>query len=86
MLTIILKGIIYGVLVYCIFSILSLIVLLIATLFNDSVKGLVFGGNINLDISALKSIMLACIALYFIFNVILYIISYKIFKKGVNID
>lgn len=80
------KSIIYGIISYAVISIFSLVILLITSLFSDGVKGLLFGGSTIIDISIMKTIMWCCIGLYFIFNIVLFTISYKIFKKGVNID
>ena len=80
------KSVVYGLIVYMGSSILTLIILLISSLFSDGIKGLIFGGNGQLEFSMLVILMWIAVFIYAIYSVALYYVGNKLFTKGVNVD
>jgi len=80
------KSFLFGLMAYGISNGISLILILIASIFSQSVKGLLFGGNNEVEFSMLMVLVWCFVILYGIYNIILYLLTSKLFKKGVNID
>ena len=79
------NSIIYGFIFYTISQILLLLIMLVFGLFNPDIMSL-FTSNEAPSIDIFKKIMYFGIVLYILFIAIYYIISIKIFKKGVNVE
>lgn len=80
------KSVIFGIIVYLGSSSLSLIVMVISSLFNEGLKGLLFNGSGQLEFSLLVGLMWAAVIIYTIYCAIIYFVTNKLFNKGVNID
>ena len=80
----ILKSIIIGLATYGLSSLLILGIIYIIGLFNPTIMTL-FQNNMP-SASALKEIIYFSLAIYTIFNTVVYLISKTIFKKGVNVE
>ena len=78
------KSILFGLIIYFIMQAMILLIIFIIGLFNNDIMNL-FKTN-NMDFNSLKEIFKFSILIYIIYNIILYIMSNNIFKKGVNID
>ena len=81
-----LKSLLSGLVVYVVASNLSLLIMFIASMFNDSLSGLLFGNTFQIELSILKGLMLGAVFIYLVYCVVLYIITNKILSKGINID
>ena len=81
-----LKSTMYGFLAFMIPSIVTLIIVFIAGLFNPDIMNLFFSENDILNIDIMKNVLYLSIGLYVIYIAIYYKISSNIFVKGVNID
>jgi len=79
------RSIINGFAIYMIMQVLILGVLYIYGLFNPEVMNLI-NTTENIEIDAIKGCMYAAIGVYGVYSVILYVISKKQLKKGVNVD
>ena len=67
-------------------EILSIGMMLIAGLFNEGFKNILFGGSGEIQFDLLKVLMLLAIIIYSVYVVILYYLSVRKFNKGVNVD
>lgn len=72
--------------IYMIGSIASIGMMLIAGLFNEGFKNILFGGSGEIQFDLLKVLMLLAIIIYSVYIVILYYLSVRKFNKGVNVD
>lgn len=80
------KTFIYGFASYIVSTFVTLIVLIIWSLFDKELHGVVFGGNSNIDFSLIKVLMIFSIIIYVIYIMVLYYLSNKKLTKGINID
>jgi len=81
----IIKSIIYGFITYMLTQGLTLIIMFICGLFNKDIMNLFMTNNIqNIDI--LKYIMYGAIVLYIIYIISYYVIGFKLFNKGIDVD
>ena len=81
-----LKSVIYGFAVFMIPSIITLIILFVIGLFNPEVMNLFFSNNSMPELNVIKTVLYAGIALYVAYIAIYYVISTKLFEKGVNVE
>lgn len=82
----IMKSFLFGLMAYGIASSISLVFMLIVSLFNEGLRGLLFGSTDQIQISLLNGILWFSLFLYLAYCLILYAITNKILKKGINID
>ncbi len=80
----IVKSILIGLLCYVIISGVSLTILFIIAKFNPVIMELFTTDTPNME--AFKQLIYISLAMYFAYDVILYITSKKILEKGVNVD
>lgn len=81
-----LKSFIYGFGSYLAVSAVTIGMLLLGSLFNDSLKGIILGGTTYVDFNALKGIFVFTFFIYVVYNVIISYLMIKKINKGVNID
>lgn len=80
-----LKSIIYGVAFYMLTNAFTLVLILIAGLFNHDIMNLIKTSDmVNFDI--IKTVMLFAIILYTVLNIIYYAVGKIQLSKGVNVD
>lgn len=79
------KSIITGFALYIFTSVVTLILIYIAGLFNENVMNLINTTNIA-NVETIKYIMIAGIVIYSIYNIIYYLVGKKQLEKGVNVD
>ncbi len=80
-----LNSIIIGFAMYMIFNMVSVTAVFAAGLFNNQIMNLIKTSD-AIDTSVLKDLLLCAIALYAVYNVVLYIMGSKLLKKGVDIE
>lgn len=80
------KSFLFGLMAYGIANATSITILMISSIFSKDVKDLLFGGNDKMDYSLLIVMLWGCVILYSIYNVVLYLLTNNIFKKGINVD
>ena len=80
----IVKSIVYGFIIYIIFSALSLGILYISGLIDPSIMSLF--NNIKISSSSMKKMLTIGILEYFIYITLMYILGNKLLNKGVNVD
>lgn len=81
-----LKSVIYGFIIYMALNMVTIIGIVIVSLFNENLKGIIFGGNKQLEFRTLVNMLYSSLGIYLIYNVGLYYFTNKIFNKGVNIE
>lgn len=81
-----LKSFLFGLMAYGIASTISLVLLMVISLFNEGLHGLMFGGTEQVELSLLTGLLWFSLFIYTFYSVILYYITYKILNKGINID
>ena len=81
-----LKSTIYGFIGFMLPSIITLLILFIAGLFNTDIMNLFFTENVMPNIDIMKNVLYIAIGLYIMYIAIYYKISSYIFEKGVNVD
>lgn len=81
------KSLMFGIIAYMTATLITLILMLIASLFNNDLKGLLFGSSTaQLDFSLLKTLLWCAVGIYLIYSSVLYAITNKVLNKGINID
>lgn len=80
-----LKSVILGIVLYLATSTLTLVVIYIIGLFNQDVMNIVNTTDI-VNVDAIKSVMIAGIAIYMVYNVIYYLVGRMQLEKGVNVE
>ncbi len=70
---------------YMITQAVTLLIIYIVGLFNKDIMNIINTTNIP-NINAIKIIMFIGIAIYFVYNIIYYLIGKKFLGQGVNID
>ncbi len=80
----IIKSIVYGFIIYMLFSAISVSVLYIFGLLNPEIMTLFT--SMTVSSNTLKGMMLIAILIYGIYILITYFIGNKLFNKGVNVD
>lgn len=81
-----LKSVIYAILAYFIQNSIILILLLFVSIFDKGIYNLFFTGTTAVDYSSLMITAYICIGAYLVSGIALYILTNKIFNKGVNVD
>lgn len=81
----VLKSIIYGFGCYILTQILSLIIIFLVGFFNRDIMNL-FVTNDMININIIKIIMVCAIILYGGYLYIYYIVGFKLFKKGIDVE
>jgi len=76
----------FGLICYMIASIISIIIMVIVSLFDDGLKSIILGGTTVIEFELLKVLMIFASIIYVIYVVALYFINSKILKKGINIE
>ncbi len=79
------NSIIIGFAMYMIFNMVSVTAVFAAGLFSNQIMNLIKTSD-AIDTSVLKDLLLCAIALYAVYNVVLYIMGSKLLKKGVDIE
>jgi len=79
------KTIITGFALYLFTSTLTLGIIYVIGLFNKSIMNVINTTEI-VNVDAIKSIMIIGIGIYFVYNVIYYLVGKKLLEKGVNVD
>lgn len=80
------RSILFGIVIYFIGSIFSLLVMLFVSLFDKGLNNLLFSGSTIVEYSSIILILCVCLGLFIAYNVGLYFITNWQFNKGVNID
>lgn len=80
----IVKSIIYGFIIYIVFSFLSIGILYLSGLIDPSIMSLF--NNIKISSSSMKKMLIIGISEYFIYIILMYILGNKLLNKGVNVD
>lgn len=80
----IVKSIVYGFIIYIVFSVLSLGILYMSGLIDPSIMSLF--NNIKISSSSMKKMLIIGISSYFIYIILMYILGNKLLNKGVNVD
>ena len=80
-----LKSVILGIVLYLVTSTLTLAVIYIIGLFNQDVMNIVNTTDI-VNVDAIKSVMIAGIAIYSVYNIIYYLVGKMQLEKGVNVE
>ena len=78
------KSILFGLIIYFVLQAFIILIVFIIGLFNKDIMALFTSNKMTTDL--LKQILIFSNVIYFIYNVILYIVGNQLFKKGVNID
>ena len=81
-----LKSLLFGLMIYGISSTVSLVIMLIASLFSSEIKNLLFNSTQVMDMSLFLYILWGCAIIYLVYCLVLYFITSKLFDKGVNVD
>ena len=79
------KSVIVGVILYIVTQMVTLLLIVIFGLFNQSVMNIVNTKDI-INIDAIKLVLFAGIFIYVVYIVIYYIAGKKLLEKGVNVD
>lgn len=79
------KSIIFGFVVYLAFNILTIGVICLAGVFDDRIMKMITSAD-SVDVSAVKVCLVVALAVYAVYNLVLYAIGSKCLEKGVNID
>lgn len=82
----ILNSFIFGFVGYMISTIMFVVILIIGSLFNEGLSGVILGGSKQVEFGVLKGIMIYVCVLYVIYIGVFYYLNYKSLKKGINID
>lgn len=80
----IIKSVIYGLIIYMIFSILLLLIVYLLGTFNTDIMAIFNHGNIN--VKTIKMLLNVIMIIYTIYLVILYLFGIKEFNKGVDVE
>ena len=67
-------------------TIMFVVILIIGSLFNEGLSGVILGGSKQVEFGVLKGIMIYICVLYVIYIGVFYYLNYKSLKKGINID
>lgn len=81
----IVKSIIYGLIYYFTFQILTLLIIFLIGLINPSVMNIINTTQM-INFQAMKIIMYAGIIIYIIYNTFFYLLSNYFLKQGINVD
>ena len=81
-----LKTFIFGFGSYMVCSTVSLILIVIMSLFNEGLASVVLGGSTVIEFGLLKFLMIYVCVVYVIYIAVLYYINNKILSKGINIE
>ena len=81
-----LMSVLFGLGVYFAATMISFLIMLVSSLFNEGVYGIIFGGTTNIEFSMLVVILWIFVVLYSLYNLALYFIGNKLFNKGVNVE
>lgn len=81
-----LMTVLFGIAAYFVENIILLSIFLIVSIFNKDMYTMLFNQSEIMNYSFLMTVSYICIAVYAISSLILYFITNKIFKKGVNVD
>lgn len=71
---------------YIVFSILSIVLMMIIAIFNEDLNNIMFKGSEVVNYNLFKSLILIVTILYTLYSGIVYYISNKKLSKGINID
>jgi len=81
-----LKSFLFGLMAYGISGTISMVLMLIVSIFSEGLRGLMFGGTEQVELSLLSGILWFSLFIYLAYTVVLYFITNKILRKGINID
>lgn len=81
-----LMTVLFGIAAYFVENIILLGIFLIVSIFNKDMYAMIFNQSEILNYSFLMTISYICIIVYTVSSILLYFITNKIFKKGVNVD
>lgn len=80
-------SVLFGFITYIVTQLLVLLIVYILGLFNGNIMNLFLTTNLDvINISVIKTIVLFAILIYLLLFVVVYIVNFKLFKKGVNVD
>lgn len=80
------KTFLFGFGSYFVFTFFSLLLLIIASLFNSSLYEITFCGGVITDYNIIIYLLIGCIILYFVYCILLYLATLRKLKQGINID
>ena len=81
-----LSSFIFGFVAYMVNSILSILFLIVGSLFNESLSSVILGGSTVVEFGVLKGILICVCSLYVVYIGVLYYLNNRSLKKGINID
>ena len=80
-------SVLLGFITYIVTQLLVLLIVYILGLFNGNIMNLFLTANLDvINISVIKTIVLFAILIYLLLFVVVYIVNFKLFKKGVNVE
>ena len=80
-------SVLFGFITYIVTQLLVLLIVYILGLFNGNIMNLFLTTNLDvINISVIKTIVLFAILIYLLLFVVVYIVNFKLFKKGVNVE
>lgn len=80
------KSLLFGIGGYLSFNVITLLLFLLLSTFNDGIKSMLFNSTTKLQYSSIMTMIICGIGLYVVYIIILYILGRKKIIKGINID
>lgn len=82
-----LMSVLYGFGGFAVANLITVVLMIILGLFNDSIRSVIFdSNNFVMSNSLLITLLIVSISCYIVYIVIFYIVNVKQFNKGVNVD
>lgn len=81
-----LKSFVFGFMIYMICTITTLIILLVSTIFIKDLHNIIFTSNPVVTFGLLIGLLVFAFVIYLIYCLVIYLLTLKKLKKGVNVD